>query len=148
MSALNEHQRRAVLFGFLDLHHRMAEMEALLGRADDPSPFSQTAPDLAPGDGMVGVVAHLRGKVEGHRQAGLPLLEQVSITLVGLRGRAEARVLSHRPQPSAVPRRLNAARERKLPREAQKVVRVLTYPDLRFSELRNVSADILRRGLG
>jgi len=50
MSALNEHQRRAVLFGFLDLHHRMAEMEALLHRADDPSPFSQTVSDLAPAE--------------------------------------------------------------------------------------------------
>jgi hypothetical protein len=50
MSMLNEFQRRAVLMGFLDLHYRMAEMEALLARADDSSPFSQTVPDLSPAE--------------------------------------------------------------------------------------------------
>ena len=64
--------------------------------------------------GCVGVVAHLRRQVEGDREAGLALLEQVVVALVRLRGRAEAGVLPHRPEAPAVHRRMDAARERVL----------------------------------
>ena len=53
---------------------------------------------LALGLGGVGVVAHLGRQVEGDRQAGLALLEEVAEALVGLGGRREAGVLAHRPE--------------------------------------------------
>ena len=70
--------------------------------------------DLALGARVVGVVAHLRGQVEGARQAGLACVEQELEALVGLLGGAEAGVLAHRPEPAAVHVRLDAARERGL----------------------------------
>ena len=70
------------------------------------------APDLAERAGVVGVVAHQRRHVEGRREAGLPVLEQVAEALVRLLGRAEAGELPHRPEPAAVHRRVDAARER------------------------------------
>ena len=62
--------------------------------------------------GVVGVVAHQRGHVEGGRQARLAVLEQVVEALVGLLAGAEAGELAHRPQPPAVHRLVDAARER------------------------------------
>jgi len=67
---------------------------------------------------VVGVVAHLSGQVEGHREAGLSLLEQVAESRVGLGGGAEPRVLPHGPETAAVHRRLDATRERVLARQA------------------------------
>ena len=61
---------------------------------------------------VVGVVAHQRGHVEGRREAGLAVVEQVAEALVGLLARAEAGELAHRPQPPAVHRLVDAARER------------------------------------
>src|SRR6185503_18263309 len=58
-------------------------------------------------------------QVEGHAEPALPLLEQVAEALVGLGGRAEARVLAHRPEPSAVHRGLHPAGVRELAREPQ-----------------------------
>ncbi len=58
--------------------------------------------DLAAGHGVVAVVAHLGGQVEGGAQPGLAGAEQVVEALVGLLGAAEAGVLPHRPQPRAV----------------------------------------------
>jgi hypothetical protein len=60
---------------------------------------------------MVGVVAHQRGHVEGRREAGLAVLEQVAEALVRLLGGAEARELAHRPELPPVHRRVDAARE-------------------------------------
>ena len=62
--------------------------------------------DLALRPGVVGVVAHLGGQVEGAREARLPGVEEELEALVGRLGRAEAGVLAHRPQLRAVhPRR-------------------------------------------
>ena len=61
---------------------------------------------------MVGVVAHQRRHVERRREAGLPVLEQVAEALVRLLRRPEAGELAHRPEPAAVHRRVDAARER------------------------------------
>ena len=58
------------------------------------------ASHLAGSQGCVGVVAHLRGQVEGHGQAGLALLEQVAEPLVRLGSAGEACVLAHRPEAS------------------------------------------------
>src|SRR5205823_14627019 len=71
--------------------------------------------DLAARDRCVGVVSHLGRQIEGDGETGLSLLEQEAVALVGLRGRAEARVLPHRPQSRAIGARVDAARERKLP---------------------------------
>ena len=64
--------------------------------------------DLAGRELGVGVVAHLGGQVEGHRQAGLALVEQVPEALVGLRRGGEAGVLAHGP--AAVPGTSSAGR--------------------------------------
>jgi len=45
--ALNESQRRAILFCLLDLHRRLAEMESLLVQGQSPSPLSQYVNDLS-----------------------------------------------------------------------------------------------------
>ena len=61
-----------------------------------------TLPDLALGPGVVRVVAHLRGQVEGAGEAGLAGVEEELEALVGGLGRAEAGVLAHGPQLRAV----------------------------------------------
>ena len=75
--------------------------------------------DLALRGRGVGVVAHLGRQVEGDRQAGLALLQQVAEPPVGLLGRREPRVLAHRPEAAAVHGRLDAAGERVLARPAE-----------------------------
>jgi GTP-binding protein EngB required for normal cell division len=45
---MNESQKRCVLLTFLDIHRRMAEMEAMLIQSLTPSPFSQHVGDLTP----------------------------------------------------------------------------------------------------
>ena len=76
-------------------------------------------PDLTGGEGVVGVEPHLGGEVEGHRQAGLPGLEQRLETLVGGGGIAKPSVLAHRPQPAPVHGGVRPARVRKLARHAE-----------------------------
>ena len=68
---------------------------------------------------MIGVVSHLRRKIEGDAQPGDAMRQQIAVSSVGFRGRAETRILPHRPQPAAIHRRLDAARERKFAREAE-----------------------------
>ena len=80
-------------------------------RDADPAHF-------AGGERMVRVVSHLRRQIEGDAQAVDALREQIPITLVRFGRRGEAGVLAHRPQASAIHRRLDAAGERKLAREA------------------------------
>ena len=64
---------------------------------------------LAFAQGVVRIQADLGGQVEGHAQAGLPLLQQVAVAAVGFLGRAEAGVLAHGPELAAVHGRLHAA---------------------------------------
>ena len=85
------------------------------------------AADLALRARVVGVVAHQRRHVERRGEPGLPVVEQVAEALVGLLGGAEAGELPHRPQPAAVHRRVDAARERILAREADPL---LERPDV------------------
>jgi hypothetical protein len=68
---------------------------------------------------MVGVVAHERGKVERNRETGLAPRQEELVPLVGVLGGAEAGKLAHGPEPASVHRLVNAAREGKLPREAE-----------------------------
>jgi len=70
------------------------------------------AADLPERPRVIRVVAHQRRHVEGRRQPRLPVLEQVPEPRVRLLGRPEPGELPHRPQPPAVHRRVDAARER------------------------------------
>ncbi len=96
-----------------DLAERQAvEQDRHVGQARDRHPDPA---DLALRLGRVRVVAHLGRQVEGDRQPGLALLEEVAEAPVGLLGGREAGVLAHRPEPAAVHRRLDATGERVLP---------------------------------
>ena len=82
-TSLNESQRRAVLFGFLDLHRRMAEMEAQIAPSGDPSPFSRHINDLSPAEAETvrGAFARLRSRMLAWLQeAGVPVdMRRVSL---------------------------------------------------------------------
>ena len=75
--------------------------------------------DLAERTWRVTVVSHQGREIEGGRQPGLPLIEQIPKTLVGLPGRSEAREHSHRPEAAPVHGRLNPARVGKLTGKAE-----------------------------
>jgi hypothetical protein len=75
--------------------------------------------DLAQAARVVGVEAELGGQVEGHRESGRPLLEQVAVALVGFLGAGVSRVLTHRPELLAVHVAVHAAGERVLARVAE-----------------------------
>lgn len=45
---MNDSHKRSFLFGFLDIHRRMAEIEAMLAQSLTPSAFSQHVGDLSP----------------------------------------------------------------------------------------------------
>ncbi len=68
---------------------------------------------------MVGVVTHLGGEIEGHREPGLSVLEEVLEPAVGLGGVAEAGVLPHGPHAAPVHGGVDAASERRLARFAE-----------------------------
>ncbi len=70
------------------------------------------APDLAERLRVVGVVAHQGRHVEGGREPGLAVLEEVAEAHVRLLGRAEAGELAHRPELPAVHRGVDPARVR------------------------------------
>jgi hypothetical protein len=61
---------------------------------------------------MIAVIPHLGGKVEGHAEPGLSLLQQVLVALVGVLRAAEPRVLAHGPEPPPVHGGLDPARVR------------------------------------
>ena len=75
----------------------------------------------------IGVVAVERGQVEGHRETGLPLLQEILEASVGLLGGAESGEHAHRPQPAAVHRGMNPPGERILTGEAQLLTVVAVY---------------------
>jgi len=66
-------------------------------------------PDLAPGSLVIRVVSHERGKVERHREAGLPLAEQVMVPGVCVLRRPEPGELAHGPEAPPVHRGLDSA---------------------------------------
>ena len=84
----------------------------VVGRGDRDAP----AADLALGQRVVRVVAHQGRHVEGDRETGLPLLEQVAEARVGVLGRAEAGEHPHRPAARPVHLRVQAAGVRVLAR--------------------------------
>ena len=105
-----------------DLAERQAiEQDRHVGEARDRD---ADAADLALRVGRIRVVAHLGRQVEGDRQPGLALLEEVAEAPVRLLGGREARVLAHRPEATPVHRRLDAAGERVLARPAEVAILV------------------------
>ena len=76
-------------------------------------------PHLALGAGMIGVVAHQRREVERDGEPRLTVLQQELVPLICVFRGAEPRELAHRPQPAAVHRRVNTARERIRARPAE-----------------------------
>ena len=78
-----------------------------------------TRPTSARAISLPGVVAELGRQVEGHRQRGLPALEQEVVAGVRLLRRAEAGELTHRPELPPVHRRIRPPRERGLAGPAQ-----------------------------
>ena len=108
-----EHGRRRVDgHGDGDIAQRNAAEQDLhvLERTDRRAALA----DFALAQGVVGVVAHQGGQVEGHGKAGLPLLQQVVIAAVGLLRRGEAGELAHGPELAAVHVAVDAARVGKL----------------------------------
>ena len=81
------------------------------------------APDLAVAERVVGVAAELGRQVEGHREPGRAVLDQVAVALVGVLGAGEAGVLAHRPEPVAVHALVDPARERVGARLAEPLAR-------------------------
>jgi GTP-binding protein EngB required for normal cell division len=73
---MNESQKRSVLFGLLDIHRRMAEMEAMLAQCTIDSPFSPFVNDLSPTESQV--VRDYFGRIRttmvaSLREVGIPL---------------------------------------------------------------------------
>ena len=60
---------------------------------------------------MIGIVANLCGKVEGHAQSCLSLLQKKFVALIRLLSRSKSCVLSHGPETASVHRGLNTPGE-------------------------------------
>ena len=76
MTTLNDSQKRSILFGFLDIHRRMAELEAKIAQSMITSPFSQLVNDLSPTESKVAqdYFARIRTTMLACLQeAGIPL---------------------------------------------------------------------------
>ena len=65
--------------------------------------------DFADGQRVVGVVADLRGQIEGDGEPGGAVGEQIFVAAVGFFGVAHAGVLAHGPEAAAVHGGLDAA---------------------------------------
>ena len=76
------------------------------------------ASDLAAGHWCIAVVAHLRRQVERDAQPFVALGEEVLEPPVRLLRGPETSILAHRPEPTAVHRRMDATGEGRLPRES------------------------------
>ena len=85
--------------------------------ASEKSP-RRTCP-LRPAPWDIGIEAHQRRQVEGHRQTRLALLQQIAKARVGLFGRGETRELAHGPQPATIHRFVDTAGVGELSRCAQ-----------------------------
>jgi len=69
--------------------------------------------DFSESEGVIGVHADLRWKIEGDGETLLSFAEQVAIALIGFSCTAKASVLAHGPQAPAVHGGIDTARERK-----------------------------------
>ena len=80
---------------------------------------------LALHQGVVGVVAHLGGKIERHREPGLAAAQQVAVPGVRFLRRGEPGILPHGPEAAAMHRGVDTAGEGEPTRRAQLGVPVL-----------------------
>ena len=69
------------------------------------------APHFAGRERMVGIHAHLGGQIEGDREPGDALRQQIAIAAVAFFGGSEAGVLAHGPEAAAVHVRIDPSRE-------------------------------------
>ena len=97
--------------------------------------------DVAEDARVVGVVAAVRGEVEGDRDALAAAVEVAPVERVGFLGRREAGVLADRPRPLRVHRRLRAADERLEPGQRVRVRQVLRVR----RRVQRLDGDALRR---
>ena len=97
---------------------RVEEGFHVFKRVDGHADFA----DFAESERMVGVHADLRGEIEGHREAGLALAQEVAVTLIGFGGAAETGVLAHGPEAAAIHGGVDAAGVGKFAGEAEGVV--------------------------
>ena len=125
--------------GRVDRHRRRHAIERdaveQRGHVFDRVDRDTDAADFTGGERMIRVVSHLRRQIERDAQAADAVGEQVAIAGVGLFRRAEPGVLTHRPQPAAVHRRLDAAREGKFAREPELGRRVPVDEVVRCAQL-------------
>ena len=70
--------------------------------------------DFAQRKRVVGIHADLRRQVKRYGKAGLALVQEIAITLVGFRGAGETCVLAHGPEAAAVHGGINTASVGKL----------------------------------
>src|SRR5438552_4826377 len=76
MTGFNEAQQRALLSGCVDIHRRMAELEALIASSGGSSVFSEHLNDLSPAEIKIVLdsFAQMRGALETWlRDNGVPL---------------------------------------------------------------------------
>jgi GTP-binding protein EngB required for normal cell division len=73
---MNDPHKRTILFGFLDIHRRLAEMEAMLAGSLVSSPFSQYVNDLSPTERRV-----IEDYFNRVRSVMLALLQEADIAL-------------------------------------------------------------------
>jgi hypothetical protein len=73
---MNDSHKRTILFGFLDIHRRLAEMEAMLAGSLVSSPFSQYVNDLSPTERRV-----IEDYFNRVRSVMLALLQEADIAL-------------------------------------------------------------------
>ena len=96
---------------------------------------------LALGQGVVGVVADLRGQVEGDGESGLALLQQVAEAAVGIFRRGIAGILSHGPDTAAVDVGLHAPGVGKLAGKADVAIVVEALGRQVFGGVEGVDGD-------
>ena len=60
---------------------------------------------------MIGIHAHLGGQIEGDREAGDALRQQIAIAAIAFFGGSEAGVLAHGPEAAAIHVRIDPAGE-------------------------------------
>jgi GTP-binding protein EngB required for normal cell division len=86
MSPLSANHQRHILNGFLAIHNRMANLEALIVQSTRPSPFSQYVGDLSPTEMKViqDHFARIRAAMLGHlKELGIPPeVDQTSVRWV------------------------------------------------------------------
>src|SRR4030067_3682001 len=78
---------------------------------------------------MVGIVTNVCWKVEGHAQTGLPMLQEILVSLIRLFGRGKSCILTHGPEPPPIHGGLDSSCEWKLSGKSQ-LIAVIQLSDI------------------